>query len=167
MLLADYIGVDAAGKVNAIGAGFVITGLQPTGTTAPQHVAVLVDVPARYAGQEFPLSLELRDADLDTVVQLPGPAGQLDAMRIQQLVKGERPVVPGAYLPDDLPVRIQLTLGFTNGLPLTPGRKYVWRAEIAGQHRKDWSARFYVPGPPPPPVFGGPAGPADTALPTL
>ncbi len=165
VLLADYINVDAAGKVNALGAGFLISPLQPSGLTAPQHLAVLVDVPSRHAGQEFALSVELRDDTLDTAVQVPGPTGKMEALRVQQLVRGDRPSIPGLYLPDTMPVRVQLTLGFVQGLPLAPGKFYSWRAEVDGQHRQAWRARFHVPGPPPPPVFGGVTGPAD--VPTI
>jgi hypothetical protein len=161
VLLADYIGVDAGGKVNAIGAGFTITGIQPHGLTAPQHVVVLIDVPGKYAGREFAFSLELRDEDSGSVVQVAAPSGQPDTMRIQQILKGERSQAPDVYLPESMFLRIQVAMAFVNGLPLAPGRFYSWRAQVDGQHRRDWSARFHVLGPPPPPVFGGPAGPAD------
>lgn len=162
IILADYVGIDAGGKVNAIGAGFTLTGVQPHGLTAPMHVVALIDLPGKYSGREFAFSLELWDDDTQEVVQMPGPSGQPDTMRIAQLVKGDRPQAPGLlYLPETMFVRVQVALAFVNGLPLAPGRFYSWRAQVEGQHRKDWSARFHVAGPPPPPVFGGPADPAD------
>lgn len=160
VLLADYIGIDAGGKINAIGAGFTICGVRPTGLTSPMHLVALIDLPSKYAGREFPFSLELRDEETGQVVQLPGPAGNLDTMRIQQLVKGDRPNLPGVYLPESMFIRVQLAVNFSNGLPLAPGRFYSWRAEVEGQHMKAWKARFHVAGPPPPPVVGGPAGPS-------
>ena len=165
VLIADYIGTDAAGKINALGAGFVITGLQATGLTPPQYVVALIDVASEHAGREFPLLLELRDIEANVPVQVPGPTGGTEALRIQQLVKAERPQVPGIYLPENLFSRVQVSLGFPNGLPLAPGRLYEWRLEVNGTSQPGWRARFYVAGPPPAPVFGGPIGPAD--IPTL
>ncbi len=163
VLLADYIGLDAVGgKINAIGAGFMIAGVQPTGQTSPQFIAVMVELPSKYAGQEFAFSLELRDDDSGTIVQVPGlVSGQMDTMRIQQVAKAERPQVAGVYLPESMFLRLQVALSFPTGLPLPVGRFYSWRAQVDGHHRPEWQARFYVPAPPPPPVFGGPAGPAD------
>lgn len=160
LIVADYIGVDAASKLNAIGAGFSITGLQPTGLTAPMYVGVLVDVPPAFHGQEFPLSLELRDVEGNSVVTMTGPSGAPEALRVQSMVTPERPVLPGTYLPPAMFARVQVVIGFQNGLPLSAGRFYEWRVEIEGQHRKGWIARFHVTGPPPPPVVGGPAGPS-------
>lgn len=161
VLLADYIGVDAAGKINAIGACFALSGVQQTGLTAPQYVAAVVDVPGKYAGQELTLGLELRDEETGSAVTLPGPSGQLEAVRIQQVAVVHRPSVPGLHIPESVFCRLQSTVAFPNGLPLPSGRSYAWRLEIDGQHRDEWTARFHVPGPPPPPVFGGPAGPSD------
>jgi hypothetical protein len=160
ILIADYIGVDAASKINAIGAGFSITGVQTTGLTGAMHVGVLVDVPSPYLGQEFALSLELRDVDAGSVVQVPGASGQPEALRIQNIVKAERPVIPGVYLPPNMYGRVQMVMAFTNGLPLPAGRSYDWWLQIDGQHRKGWVSRFHVAGPAPGPVIGGPAGPA-------
>lgn len=64
--------------------------------------------------------------------------------------------------------RIQMPVGFTEGLPLQQGHMYAWHAQVDTQTRPGWVARFFVPGPLPPPVFGGPVGPStipDIALP--
>lgn len=62
VLVADHIALDAAGKVTALGAYFSIAGVDPeAGVSAPQHVVVIVDVPSRYRGQDFAVSIELRD----------------------------------------------------------------------------------------------------------
>ena len=165
LLLADYIGVDAAGKLNALGAGFAMSGIQPNGLTAPMYLAAVIVIPSKYAGQELSACLELRDEETGSAVQLTGPSGQQEALRIQQVVKVDRPALPGLYIPERMPCRVQLNIGFQTGLPLAPGRFYEWRLEIDGQHKKDWHVSFYVLGPAPGPVFGGPAGPAD--LPNL
>jgi hypothetical protein len=158
VLLADYAVADASGKLNMLGAGFNITGLQATGLTPPQYVVTIVDVPARYIGQDFPVGLELKDDTNGQTVTVPGPTGNLEALRIQQLAKADPPHVPGVYLPPTLWSRVQFVMGFPNGLPLQPGGLYHWRVEIEGQHRPGWSAHFHVAGPPPAPVFGGPSG---------
>jgi len=163
VLLADYIGIDGGGKINALGLGFALAGLQPHGLTAPQHVVVMIDVPPKYAGQQFALSLELRDETAGQPVMVAtDPSGQLQPLRIQQVAQVRPPQVPGLYLPPDAVwCRIQVPVAFQDGLPVQPGHEYLWRVQIDGQTRAGWGARFFVPGPPPPPVFGGPLGPAD------
>lgn len=161
VLIADYIGIDSAGKINALGAGFGLAGVQPHGLTAAQYVIVLVDVPAKYAGQQVALTLELRDETTGQPVMLPtNPAGNLEPLRIQHVPQIPPVQVPGLYLPQDVvQSRVQMPVAFQDGLPLQPGHAYAWRVQIDGQTRDGWKAQFYVPGPPPPPVFGGPNGP--------
>jgi hypothetical protein len=163
VFIADYIGVDAAGKINALGAGFVIAGLNQQGSTAPQSVIALVDVPGKYNGQQFALALELRDETTGQPVMLPtSPEGHLQPLRLQQAATVQIVQAPNIHLPmDSVPARIQMPVGFQDGIPLTAGHKYAWRVEIDGQTRPGWKAEFYVPGPPPPPVLGGPFGPTD------
>lgn len=167
VFVADHIATDAAQKITALGAGFLLTGLDPqTRLSAPQHVAVLIDVPAKYVGQQFALSLELRDETIGQTVQVPTPpTGQLDALRVQQVVPVNPPLLGGASLPEGTPIRSQVTLGLPTGVPLVAGHRYAWRVEIDGQHRSGWKAVFSVLGPTPGPVFGGPAGPA--AIPNI
>ncbi len=162
VLLADYVGIDAGGKINALGAGFTITLPLANGQTAPQHVVALVDVPGKYAGQQFAFSIELRDESTGQAVQVPtGPGGQLDALRVQQVADVVKPPVPPGYAtPPDVICRVQVALGFQGGLPLQPGRTYRWQVQIDGKDKPGALARFHVLGPAPGPVFGGPAGPA-------
>src|SRR4051794_17171696 len=111
VLLADYIGIDGGGKINALGTGFTITApAGPGGTTAPQFVAAIIDVPAKYAGQDFAMGLELRDDSTGQVVQVPtspDPSAPNQPMRIQQVAKIDRPNVPGVVLPGDFFCRAQ------------------------------------------------------------
>ena len=162
VLLADYVGIDAAGKINALGAGFGIAPLQPTGLTAPMHVIVIVDVPAKHSGQQYVLSLELRDETTGQAVTIPAaPSGALEPLRIQQVVTVLTPQIAGLHLPaGSIPSRTQLPVAFQDGLPLQAGHTYLWKVQIDQQGRPSWVARFHVPGTPPNPVFGGPAGPA-------
>jgi len=167
VFVADHIATDAAQKLTALGAGFLFAGVNPqTGLSAPQHVAVLIDVPAKYVGQQFALSLELRDETVGQLVQVATPpTGQLDALRVQQIVPVNPLQVVGAVLPDGTPIRSQVTMGFPTGVPLMVGHRYAWQVEIDGQHRSGWKAVFSVLGLPPGPVFGGLAGPA--AIPNI
>lgn len=169
IFVADYAGVDAGGKINAIGAAFNLTGLQPQGgLTPPQYVVVVIDVPTKYVGTEFPVSIELRRDDLNQAVTVLGPAGQQDALRFQQIVRPETPQVPpGAQLPTGVFSRVQFVLAFPTGLQLQPGISYRWRVEIEGQNHPTWDAGFHVLAPAPGPVFGGPVGPPDPAMPPL
>lgn len=168
IFVADYISADASGKLTAIGLGFSISGVQPTGMSIPQHVGVIIDVPAKYNGNEFAVTVELRDDETGKAVAMPGPSGSPEAIRIQQLAKAQMPTIRGTYLPSSLPCRVQAILAFPNGLPLQLGKSYTWKLEIDGQHRKGWEAGFHVAGPPPPPVVGGPIGPSDIGpLPAL
>jgi hypothetical protein len=165
LLVADYVGVDAGGKLNVLGLGFTISGLQPTGATAPQAVAALVDLPSRYVGQDFALSIDLRDDTTGEIVQVQRLDGGQDALRVQQNVTVQPIAVPGLQIPREMNARVQVNLGFPGGLPLVAGHFYSWRAEIDGNTKDVWRATFWVVGPPPGPVFGGPAGPA--AIPGL
>lgn len=167
VFVGDYIAVDAGGKLNAIGLGFTAVGIQQTGLSSPMCVATIIDLPRKHAGSEFSLSIELRDTDADEAVKVPGPSGQLEALRVQQVARVDpaQSPVPGVYLPPDMPSRVQAILAFAAGLPLRPGGNYAFRIEIEGSHRKHWIAPFHVLGPPPGPVFGGPVGPAD--IPTV
>jgi hypothetical protein len=165
LILGDYVAAEPTGKINAIGAGFQTTTIQPTGNIGPQCVALLIDVPQKYAGQQYPVSLELRNVDTNSVVPIPG-TNPPQATRFQQLVTATRPMVPGIAVPDSVPCRHQMVLQMHDGIPLAAGR-YAWRVEIDGKHRPNWHAYFTVLAPPAAPVVGGPTAAAPTDLPTL
>lgn len=161
LILADYISVDSAGKINVLGAGWTVSGVQPNGFTVQQCLAIVVDVPNGYVGQEFALDIDLYDETTGSVAEVPGPSGALEAMRIGQLAKVEPPLAPGTYLPPTMFSRIQAVIAFLGGLPLSPGHLYAWRVSIDGERHPHWVARFVVASAPPAPVFGGPAGPSE------
>jgi hypothetical protein len=160
VLLADYVAVDAAGKLTAVGAAFTLTGLQPDGHTPPMHVAVLVDVPGAHVGQDFALGVSLIDEETAQPVVVPSADGQGEALRVGQVVQAQQASVPGMVVPAGTPGRVQLVLGFPQGLPLVQGRSYVWSVELDGRTKPEWASWFHVPAPAPGPVFGGPAGPS-------
>lgn len=159
VLLADFAGADAAGKLNIIGGGFQFTGLTEAGQTAPQHIVAIIDVPSKYLGEEFSVGLELNDEEAGRVVQVQSVTGNQEALRIQQVAKVNPPQTQGVYLPQTVPSRVQLVMGFPNGLPLRAGGHYAWQLEIEGKKKPEWTAHFHVLGDPPPPVFGGPDNP--------
>jgi hypothetical protein len=166
VLIADYIGADAGGKLNALGVGFTITGLQANGATGPMYVALMVDLPATFVGQQVPVAVQLRDETTGNLVEAVGPSGDNEAVRVTQLAAVSAPhLVHGLFVPPDMFSRVQLVMAFPQGLPLKPGGIYAWEAEVNGDVDPRWTARFHVLGPPPQPVYGGPAGPA--GLPTL
>lgn len=160
VVLADYAMVDQSNKVNILGAGWQLTGTGPNGVTPQQSLVVLFEVPPVHLGEQFAISITLYD-EAGVPVQIPGPTGEMQPLRAQQLVQAERPQVPGVALPNTLPGRGQMVMSLINGLPLAGGQSYTWRVEVDGNSNPQWEASFYVVGPPPAPVFGGPSNPAD------
>ena len=165
VLLGDYVAVDQTGKINALGVGFQFSPLQANGNTAGMCVAAVIDVPQKYAGEQYSVSLELRNMDINQVVALPGTTPP-QALRFQQLVTATKPAINGVAIPDSVPCRHQIAAQLLEGIPLPPGR-YGWRLEVDGQHRKNWHAYFNVLHPPAQPVVGGPVGGNPTDLPSL
>lgn len=162
VILADYAAADAVNKVNILGTGFQIAGVDAaTGLTSPQTVVVFIDTPPEQYGEDFAVTLTLRGMD-DRPVELPGPAGTPQAMRVAQNLRVEEPIFPPEA---NVPRRItwahtQIIFNIANGLPLAPGQLYTWTLEIDSTRDPRWVASFYVPGPRPRPVFGGPSNPA-------
>jgi hypothetical protein len=148
LILADYANADAAQKLNLLGGGWQVTALTQSGLTAPQAVVAGIEVPERYAGTEFPVSITLLD-ETGEQVKVPSPAGNLEALRIAQLAKAERPNIPGVLLHGKVWSRVQVILNFAGGLPLRPGQSYSWQLEIDGHHDPQWRASFYVAAAPP------------------
>lgn len=157
VLIADYIGVDGSGKFTIAGGGFQWTAVQQTGMTVPQYVLAIAELPAKYIGQQIPFGIELFSLTEDGAVKMPGPTGKIEAVRAEQAMVVPQPnfAVPG-FVPPTMTTRLQIIMGFQNGLPLRPG-DYEWRVRVEGKRRKGWVARFNVLEPEPPPVVGGPA----------
>ena len=149
LILADYANADAAQKLNLLGGGWQVTALTQAGLTPPQALVPGIEVPERYSGTEFPVSLALFD-EAGGHVKMSTPSGSLEALRIAQLVKAERPNVPGVLLHAKVWSRVQVILNFANGLPLPAGQSYTWSLEIDGYHNPQWRTAFYVAAPPQP-----------------
>jgi len=152
LFLADFANVDAIGKINCLGVGWQATGIDPaTGNTAPQTVVLLVDVPPAHIGETYAMEVALYD-DANELVQVPGPIGELQALRIGQPVQVGRSVVPGVAAAGWS--HFQLVIHFAVGLPLAPGREYTWRARIDGDTGYAWSTSFHVAAAPVGPMIG-------------
>jgi hypothetical protein len=153
LFVADYAAADAVNKINCLGVGWQFAGVDPqTGSTAPQSVVLMVDVPPVHIGETFALEVALYDEAANELVSVPGPVGDPQPLRIGQPVTAERPVFPGLH-GAGWP-HTQLIVNFPNGLPLMPGRRYTWRARIDGDDEHRWEASFHVVGPPSGPVIG-------------
>lgn len=155
IILADYASADAVNKVNVIGAGWQIAGIDPqTGLTAAQSLIVMIDLPPRFYSEDFALAIVLLDQS-DQPVMLSGPTGQPQAMRISQLARAEEPVFAGGNVPRGVvPSHVQVIISLSAGLALAPGQLYTWQVEIDGDAKPTWRVSFFVAGPPPPPVIG-------------
>jgi hypothetical protein len=153
LMLADFANADATGKLNIIGGGWQVTARLSTGMTPPICVIARVEVPASHYGEQIAWSMSLL-GEAGDVVSLPGPSGELQALRIQQLAKVEKPNVPGLFLPpNSLRSQVQVVLNFSGGLLLAPGA-YSWLFEIDGNEEPHWNIEFVVLGPPAQPVIG-------------
>jgi len=170
VFIGDYISVDhGSGKVYGLGLGFqFIPANPPANLTPPMSLGVLIDIPSKYAGQQVPVVIELRDLTLNQVVSfIPPGATSPEALRIQQLMIVNKPAIPSVYVPDTVPARLQAAITFTNGITVSPGHRYAWKVEIEGQTRPGWSAEFHVLESLPPPLIGGPAGAPPSDLPQV
>lgn len=152
VVLADFANADSAGKANILGAAWSFTGLLPNGLTPAQALVVLIEVAPQHLGEQFAVSCTLVNEAGDPVM-MPGPTGELQALRVQQLVHAETPRVPGVVLPSSLPGRTQVILNLGIGLPIPPGL-YRWVVEVDGNANPQWGTTFCVAAPPPSPVIG-------------
>ncbi len=128
LLLSDSAQV-AGDKLYVLGGGWSFTGPQ----VGPMALAVLVQVDWHEANRPLPFVLELVDPDGAPV--LLGEENQ--PVRVEGQVEVGRP--PGH--PEGTAINVPLALGF-GSLPLEPGRRFVWRFEIAGQSQPDWQVAF-------------------------
>jgi len=163
ILIADYASTDAAGKLNLIGGGLAVIGVQgpqlggSEGNTAPFGLFVSLAVGPRLYGSECAAELILED-ESDQVVAVPTPDSKgSQPMRIAQNIVFEEPNLPrgSPRVPRNvLPAKVQWVLMFPGGLTLTPGTAFHWRVKIDHESRPDWVEQFFVPAAPGPIVVG-------------
>jgi hypothetical protein len=146
VLIADFVNVDAAGKVNIVGGGIQFLGFDAeTGMTAPFYVFVniTVSIPSVEAAQAA-VEVILVDADGQPVT-LAGPEGQ-GTVRVHQDVDFRHKAAPGQQRPPmGFPGSSNLVLAFPGGLPLSAGSSYEWVVQLNGTRLT--STTFFVPGP--------------------
>lgn len=144
-LVADDAAADETGVVQAVGIGRRVFRAGQNGQTPPLTLVALIDLPARHAGSDFGVAVELRDP-AGGVVEVPDLNGAPGPFRIEQTVRAEVGSLDGADLPEELGARVQFLLGVPAGVPLTPGRTYRWVLEVDGRHDDAWSVPMYVAG---------------------
>lgn len=146
ILIADFVNIDAAGKVNVIGGGIQFLGFDPdAGLTAPfsLFVSVTVSLPSL---DEASAIVEVLLVDTDgqavTVEATDGP----NEMRFSQGVDFRHTVAPDVQQPPiGFPGCSNVVLNFPGGLPLTAGGTYEWHVTLDGTRLA--STTFFVPGP--------------------
>lgn len=145
VLLADFVNVDAAGKVNIIGGGIQFLGSDPeTGLTAPfaVYVNITVSIPMF---EETSAAVEVALVDTDgQPVSVPSPDGP-NIMRFNQDVDFRHTARPEVQPPPmGFPGTSNIVLNFPGGLPLPAGSSYEWVVMLDGSRL--CSTTFFVPG---------------------
>lgn len=155
LALADFAMVGGDGKLDVIGGGISILGFDPAaGVTSRHSLTVTVWVPTPLCPAEFPVELSLyADGEL---VRLPELVGEGSPLRVASIVRIESPMHPSIDIAQRNSVggRHIFVVDFANGLPLTAGGSFEWRARLDGDDDHDASFPFAVAGLPSTPVFG-------------
>jgi hypothetical protein len=133
---ASVILADAAqtadGKLFVLGAGWSFTGPQ----VGPMALAILVEVQWHEANQPHSVTIELRDTD----GQLVQVGTDKEPLRIEAELEVGRP----AGHPIGTPFLAPLAINIPPGLPLEPGRRFVWVVSIDGETDPNWEVGFNV-----------------------
>lgn len=145
ILIADFVNIDAAGKVNIIGGGIQFLGFDhSTGLTAPfsLFVSVTVSVPAL---DDTQASVEIMLVDTDgRPVTVPGQEGD-NTLQFRQDVDFRHTISPNVQQPPiGFPGCSNVVLNFPGGLPLPHGSTYEWVVFLNGSRLA--SSTFFVPG---------------------
>jgi hypothetical protein len=146
VLIADFVNVDAAGKVNIVGGGIQFLGFDAeTGMTAPFYVFVNITVGVpMFEDTSAAVEVLLLDAD-GRPVTLTGPEGH-NTLRFSQDVDFRHREAPNQQQPPlGFPRSSNFVLAFPGGLPLSAGASYEWVVQLDGTRLT--STTFFVPGP--------------------
>ena len=119
------------GKLNMLGAGWNVTGPQPT----PFAIALLIDVPWDETGRTHRFELTLVDADGRPVA----PSGSDQPISVSGDLNVGRP----AGVREGSEIRMPLAITF-GPLALPTGQRYVWHLDINGERDESWIAPFDV-----------------------
>ena len=146
ILIADFVNIDAAGKVNIIGGGVQFLGFNPdTGLTAPfsLYTNITINLPTLDEASSA-VEVLLVDTDGQPVV-LSGPEGQ-NPLRFSQVVDFTHTTNPAVQQPPmGFPACSNVVMNFPGGLPLPAGAIYEWVVQMNGTRLS--STTFFVPGP--------------------
>lgn len=132
VVLADFAEADASGKVHILGAGWSVTGPDPS----PQAIVVFLTVPASQAGSPVAVALRLLDPSRNVVV-IPGMSGP-QPLEISGQVIAKIPT-------EDWDTTRDLGASFVVNiapLSLATGSVYSWVCEVDGKEVA--SAEFLV-----------------------
>jgi len=154
LLMADFVNVDAAGKVNVVGGGINILGVQPS----PQvplmshgfFVFGRVEIPTRLCPVEAVVELALLDAAGEVVT----PQGADRALRIAQVTTFSRAMIGNEIGPPELRTSHQTIVGFGDGLPASLGSPLQWSLRVDGDDANATQLQFVILTPPHNPVIG-------------
>lgn len=145
VLIADFVNVDAAGKVNIVGGGIQFLGGDPeTGMTAPfaVYVNITVSIPV-FEGTSAAVEVLLVDTDGQPIT-VPSPEGE-NTMRFSQDVNFRPVSGPNDQQPPiGFPGSSNIVLNFPGGLPLPTGATYEWAVMLDGSRIA--ATTFFVPG---------------------
>ncbi|MDJ0317316.1 DUF6941 family protein [Arthrobacter antibioticus] len=145
ILIADFVNIDAAGKVNIIGGGVQFLGFDPdTGITAPFSLFanVTVSLPSL---DDVTATVEVALIDADgQPVTVPSQDGQAP-LQFTQTVDFAHTINPEIQAPPmGFPGSSNVVLNFPSGLPLPVGTTYEWVVLMDGMRLA--STTFFVPG---------------------
>lgn len=148
ILLADYVGIDTAGKLNIVGGGISSIGSYPDGMTAPFSVLVILDFKPEFDGQKFQYGLELVDLAGEPV-ELEGPEGKSRLQLFNEQTAGIEPNSPDIQKrqgvpPGIIPIGVRSVVALTNGIPLPSTNFYSWRLTVDSQEVPGGTRTFYV-----------------------
>ncbi len=157
LIMSDFAVADQLGKLQVVGGGlYALNRDHNTGATTAFAVTVTQSFSAPLAGEQYVFELVLEDSSGAPVALATAPAGAASALiRFGQTMQVEEPTLRGSIIPRHaLPARSQVVVYFNTGLPLEAGQVYVWRAQIDGESKPEWTWPFFVPAPPTGPVLG-------------
>jgi hypothetical protein len=125
VLLADSGQSDSSGKTHVLGLGWTVIAAP---TTQPMAVLVLVNFEASAEAAAGPHEIVLRLVTSDgSPVELPDSEKPV----IVKAVVNLGPRADGT--PADAPATAPLVVNLGPGLPLEPGQRYRWEAEVDGR----------------------------------
>lgn len=130
MMLADSAQA-VQGKLYVLGAGWTITGPDPTLSA----IAIVVEVPWNDANRRFRFQLSLLTGDGQPVI-VPTPAGD-SPLTLDGTFEAARPL--GLRPGSPLTVPLAINMG---PLRLEPDSMYVWRLSIDDETREEWQLPF-------------------------